>query len=156
MKPYNLFLDDYRHPYDAFQYTGDTVFSKLKWEIVRSHDEFVSRIKKKFKKGEFPSLIAFDHDLSDDHYQHTTGDFPYDETLEKTGMHSARWLADFCIDNNLQLPDYRVHSMNPAGRENIKGFLENFKKFQDKSKEYEKRSLNDDLMRDVVGGEDDK
>jgi hypothetical protein len=134
MKKYNLFLDDFRHPYDAFQYTFDPVFSKLKWEIVRSHDEFVKHITKKFKKGEFPEIIAFDHDLDDAHYEHTTGSIPYEEMKEKTGMHSAKWLIDFCIDNNLNLPDYRVHSMNPAGRENIKSLLANFKKHQESDK----------------------
>ena len=131
MKKYNLFLDDFRHPYDAFKYTMDPVFSKLKWEIVRSHDEFVRFITKKFKAGEFPELIAFDHDLDDAHYDHTSGDFPYEEMKEKTGFHSAKWLVDFCIDNDLILPDYRVHSMNPGGRENIKGLLANFKKHQE-------------------------
>ena len=132
MKKYNLFLDDFRHPYDAFKYTMDPVFSKLKWEIVRSHDEFVRFVTKKFKDGEFPELIAFDHDLDDAHYEHTSGEIPYDEMKEKTGLHSAKWLIDFCMDHELKLPDYRVHSMNPSGKANIEGVLKNFKKFQEK------------------------
>jgi hypothetical protein len=131
MNNYNLFLDDFRHPYDAFQLTFDPVFSKLKWVIVRSHEEFVRYIEKQFKKdGSFPELIAFDHDLADDHYEHLSGEIPYDQMAEKTGMHSARWLVDFCIDNNLKLPEYRVHSQNPAGRANIKGLLDNYKKHE--------------------------
>ena len=130
---YNLFLDDFRHPYDAFNITKDPVFTQLKWEIVRSHNQFVKFIEKKFKEGVFPDLIAFDHDLDDAHYDHLTSDFPYDEMKEKTGFHSAKWLVDFCIDNNLKLPKYIVHSMNPGGRENIKGLLSNFKKHQDEN-----------------------
>jgi hypothetical protein len=128
---YNLFLDDFRHPYDAFVITKDPAFSQLKWEIVRSHKQFVKFIEKKFKEGLFPDLIAFDHDLDDAHYEHTSGSIPYEEMTEKTGFHSAKWLVDFCIDNDLKLPRYIVHSMNPSGRENIKGLLDNFKKHQE-------------------------
>lgn len=132
MQSYNLFLDDFRHPYDAFSYTHDPVFAKLDWEIVRSHEQFVKFIERNFKEGKFPALIAFDHDLDDAHYEHTSGEIPYDEMKEKTGMHSAKWLVDFCIENKIKLPDYRVHSMNPSGRANIEGLLGNFKKFQEK------------------------
>lgn len=128
---YNLFLDDFRHPYDAFQYTFDPAFSKLKWVTVRSYDEFVRYIQRNYEKdGSFPELIAFDHDLADDHYNHLSGEIPYDQMEEKTGMHCARWLIDFCIDNDLKLPDYKVHSQNPAGRANIKGLLDNYKKHE--------------------------
>ena len=130
MKRYNLFLDDFRYPSDAFSYTHDIVFNKLDWEIVRSHNEFISHIEKNFKEGKFPELIAFDHDLDDAHYEHLKGEFPYEGVKEKTGFHSAKWLIDFCIDNNLKLPDFRVHSMNPVGKENIKKLLENFKRHQ--------------------------
>lgn len=128
---YNLFLDDIRDPYDAFNYTKDTDFSLLDWVVVRNYDTFVSEIEFRFKEhGVFPSMIAFDHDLSDEHYEHISGDIPYDSMEEKTGMHCAKWLIDFCIDNNLILPDFKVHSMNPAGKRNIESILENFKKHQ--------------------------
>lgn len=130
---YNLFLDDFRHPYDAYTITKDTDFLQLKWVVVRSHDEFVEAVEKRFEDGSFPIVIAFDHDLADDHYDHTVGDFPYDEMKEKTGMHSVKWLVDFCIDHNLKLPSYKVHSQNPGGAANIEGLLSNFKKHQDKN-----------------------
>lgn len=129
---YNLFLDDFRIPVDAFVYTKDTDFLQLKWEIVRSHDEFVDYIQKRYTEdGSFPAVIAFDHDLADDHYDHTSGEFPYEDMKEKTGMHSAKWLVDFCIDNDLKLPLYKVHSQNPGGAANISGLLSNFKKHQE-------------------------
>jgi hypothetical protein len=53
--------------------------------------------------------------------------------MEKTGMDCAKWLVDYCIDNKKELPDYVVHSMNPAGRENIKSLLDQFKEFQHKN-----------------------
>ena len=36
MKKYNLFLDDFRMPVDAFNYTGDFEFNTLKWARERS------------------------------------------------------------------------------------------------------------------------
>jgi hypothetical protein len=128
---YNLFLDDVREPYDAFLYTKDTDFSKLKWTVVRNYEEFVKVISENYENGSFPAIIAFDHDLADEHYEHLAGTIPYNEMEEKTGMHCATWLVDFCIDNKMKLPIFKVHSMNPAGRANIKGLLENYKKHED-------------------------
>jgi hypothetical protein len=54
--------------------------------------------------------------------------------VEKTGYDSVKWLTDFCMDNNLELPRFLVHSQNPVGKENIEKFLENFKLFQQKNK----------------------
>jgi hypothetical protein len=33
------------------------------------------------------------------------------------------------MDKDIDLPDYIVHSMNPAGAKNIWGYLENYRKF---------------------------
>ena len=52
---------------------------------------------------------------------------------EKTGMDCAKWLVDYCMDNKKELPDFVVHSMNPAGGENIKSLLDQFKEFQHKN-----------------------
>jgi hypothetical protein len=128
---YNLFLDDFRNPQDAFAYTKDTDFLKLPWIVVKSYDEFVAKILELYNEGHFPRMIAFDHDLADDHYNHLSGEIPYEEMKEKTGMHCARWLVDFCMDRNLSLPDFKVHSQNPAGKANIMGFLTNFQKHQE-------------------------
>lgn len=130
-KTYNLFLDDFREPYDAFIYTKDRDFSVLEWVIAKDYYEFVEIIQENFKKGSFPEIIAFDHDLSDEHYHHLSGVIPYDQMKEKTGMHCAKWLIDFCIDNEVKLPKFKVHSMNPAGAANIKGLLENYKRHED-------------------------
>ena len=48
---------------------------------------------------------------------------------EKTGYDCTKWLVNFCMDNNLKLPDYYSHSMNTVGRRNILGYLDNFVKF---------------------------
>ena len=48
--------------------------------------------------------------------------------MEKTGLDCAKFLVEYCADENLPLPEYLAHSANPAGKENIEKFLENAKK----------------------------
>lgn len=96
----NLFLDDIRNP------------PKGDWNVVRDYDEFIDFI---IKNG-LPDLISFDHDLADVHYNPNTH---YD---------CAKWLIEYCLDNNKSFPKYLVHSMNPVGTENILSLLNNFNK----------------------------
>lgn len=134
---YNLFLDDFRHPYDCVPYMSNReIYAKWKWEIVRNYDEFVEYI----TKNGLPTHVSFDHDLADEHYDDSMygGQADYDrmyqEFKEKTGLDCAKWLVDYCMDNNQKLPEYSVHSMNPAGGKNILEYLNNFKKFQEDGK----------------------
>ncbi len=125
---YNLFLDDIRTPGSTASYSpvaDKDLYLKLDWKIVRNYDEFVNLIT---LKG-LPSLISFDHDLAEAHYDPSTWkeNFSY---LEKTGYDCAKWLITYCMDNNLKLPEFKVHSMNPVGKENIKQLLFNFKNQQ--------------------------
>ena len=124
---YNLFLDDMRSPRDAFFYTGDVRFNLLDWIIVRTYDEFVKQV----NRIGLPDLVSFDHDIADFHYCKSFKNISdYNSVTEKTGYHCAKWLVDYCIDNDLKLPKYIVHSMNPIGSENIISLLNNFKKLQ--------------------------
>lgn len=50
----------------------------------------------------------------------------YDLFDEKTGYHCAKWLVEYCMDNNAPLPKWNIHSANPVGKENIKMLLENY------------------------------
>ena len=50
---------------------------------------------------------------------------------EKTGMDCAKWLVDFCIDNDKRIPDYFVQSANPVGAKNIASLINNAKAFLD-------------------------
>jgi len=136
MNTYNLFLDDIRHPYDCISYMPSPgIYSKYLWKTVRNYDEFVSFI----TQNGLPDLISFDHDLADSHYHpdmhngQEAYNRHYAEFTEKTGMDCAKWLIDYCMDNNKELPDFVVHSMNPAGGENIKSLLTQFKEFQHKN-----------------------
>jgi len=125
-----VFLDDIRKPSDAFYYTHNPIYLKNEWVVVRSYDDFVNDI---LNNG-LSSVYSFDHDLADVHYTHQNCDIPYDDMEEKTGYHCAKWLVDFCMDNNLVLPDYFSHSMNTVGRRNIIGYLDNYVKFSKNQK----------------------
>jgi hypothetical protein len=48
--------------------------------------------------------------------------------LAKSGYDCAKWLVDYCIDHDLQIPDLNIQSANPVGKENINGLLNNAKK----------------------------
>lgn len=123
---YNLFLDDYRLP--------NVLNDNRVWILVRNYKEFVKMIE---DRG-LPKMISFDHDLADEHYPaleknvgiNNSKELPYDTYQEKTGYHCAKWLIGYCLDQELPLPEYNVHSMNPVGKENIIALLENFKHYQ--------------------------
>ena len=129
---YVLFLDDERHP-DQVTWVEfpryDAVF------IVRNYDAFVNQV----TLGGMPGFVCFDHDLADTHYEvmleenkyaYDDGDLKktFDYGSEKTGYDCAKWLVDYCSNNGFKFPRYVVHSMNPAGKERIEGYIENAKK----------------------------
>src|SRR5690606_5639955 len=58
----------------------------------------------------FPVFLSFDHDLG----------------LEESGHDCAKWLVNYCLDNDLRLPEFAVHSQNPVRKENIASLLNNF------------------------------
>jgi len=133
---YNLFLDDVRNP--------NTFLKDIRtWVVVRTYSQFVKTI----SELGLPKFISFDHDLADEHFlsvidgEHYEGvkwsnlsieearkvPMPYDKFREKTGYHCAKWLTEYCMDHNLPLPNYQVHSHNPVGAENIMKLLEGFR-----------------------------
>lgn len=139
---YNLFLDDIRDPYididdisqpqwdyhsviSAYHYTFYAPFRDEYWEIVRSYDEFVNVV----TKYGVPELVSFDHDLGTEHYNNDqTNVIDYLSFEEKTGYDCAKWLCNYCQENNIKFPKYYVHSMNPVGTQNIKSYILNYKK----------------------------
>jgi hypothetical protein len=112
-----LFLDDIRHPYDVYEYTHQIIFLQEKWEVVRNYNEFVEWI----TKNGLPDFISFDHDLADIHHTQNA-----EIHNEKTGHECAKWLVDYCLDNNLECPKFYCHSMNPVGRNKINSLLSQF------------------------------
>ena len=109
-----LWLDDIRDPN-----TGDAknFISYLIWEFfddaptdviwVKTQSEFENYI----KENGLPDLISFDNDLGIGNGE---------------GYDCAKWLVEYCIDNNINLPDWHVHSANPVAKENIENLLINF------------------------------
>jgi hypothetical protein len=116
-----LYLDDNRTPRENHYF---------KWVIVRDYRAFCNYI---MQQG-MPKFISFDHDLADEHVQlgamANWKDFDYTLCTEMTGYDAAKWLVEYCLDNDVQMPHFTVHSANPAGAENILGLLNNLQKEQ--------------------------
>lgn len=124
---YNLFLDDIREPPIVGNYIYPVElrpqYRLEKWIIVRNYNEFVSYI----MSNGLPIKVSFDHDLADEHYApEEYWDDRYSEWelkgnfKEKTGYDCAKWLKQYCIDNNSELPLIFIHSANPVGANNIR------------------------------------
>jgi hypothetical protein len=130
-----LWLDDIRDPFKSeWNVKIQTIFGKendLQIVWLKNYDEFVQWI----SKNGLPDIIGFDHDLADEHYRPSMYDqdehysnYYHDGTFkEKTGYDCAKWLVEYCQNNNLQLPRYFVQSMNPVGKNNIISLLGNGK-----------------------------
>ena len=113
---YKLFLDDVRNPKDVKWIN----LPLGPWVIVRNYHDFVKYI----TSNGLPEFVAFDHDLADEHY----GANPVNASFkEKTGYDCAKWMVEYCMDNNKSFPSYVVHSMNPIGKMNIIALAESFK-----------------------------
>lgn len=99
MKDYllHLWLDDMRTPPD----------SSYIW--LKDYDifvDFVREIGSQISK----CIVHFDHDLG----------------LGKSGYDCAKWLIDWCLDNDYPAPDYDIQSSNPVGRKNIESVFETY------------------------------
>ena len=127
-----LWLDDYRDPFIDYEGKFPKEYKNSYKVWVKNYDEFVDFI----ISFSLPDVISFDHDLADEHYTPSKYWNDYDASKayqenqnykEKTGMECAKWLVDYCIDNDEELPAYFVHSANPVGADNIRYLLNNFK-----------------------------
>ncbi len=110
---YNLFIDDERVPMDVKwgPWEDQALYRDGDWTIARNWLDVLELV----VTFGFPQMISFDHDLGDG---------------EKTGYEIARKLCDMIMDG-LQLPDdfeFKVHSKNPVGAENIRVYMNNFLK----------------------------
>lgn len=102
---YKLFLDDVRMPSEIYIKDSDD-----DWVIARNYDEFVTII----SRDGAPDIISFDHDLG----------MVSELEVEHNGYYCAWWL----INNNIPIKEYKVHSANPIGAENIRRLLHNWLK----------------------------
>lgn len=128
-----LWLDDKRNPFKGtwvaeyapyfHKHKNDT---EIIW--VRSYREFITYI----ENNGLPSMVAFDHDLADEHYRKLIEEGAYeldeyDSFIEKTGYDAAKWLVDYVVENDETFPQYTVQSANPIGKENIIRYIRNAK-----------------------------
>ena len=110
-----LWLDDIRNPFKEQQWQINYVCSNclgtnisdadIVW--VKTQSEFENYI----EKNGLPDLISFDNDLGIGNGE---------------GYDCAKWLVEYCMDNNVQCPKWYVHSSNPVAKENIEKLLNNF------------------------------
>lgn len=77
---------------------------EYKW--IKDYKEFINHI----ETYGLPDFISFDHDLGE----------------EETGYDCAKWLVEYCLNNDKKLPNFKVHSMNPIGKRNIEYLFKNF------------------------------
>jgi hypothetical protein len=127
-KSYNLFLDD--DPNRIPHKLSWIELPLVDWVIVRNYNDFVTTI----QRDGIPLRVSFDHDLGDMAYKEydraikSDGQFNYDNVEEKTGYHAAQWLANYCVDNKIPIPQYYIHTRNPMGAMNIFSILESARK----------------------------
>lgn len=98
-----IFLDDERFPSDQ---------SPLDWVIIRT----CADAKAHMLQAGCPSMISFDHDLAD-------------MDKAETGYALAKWICEQDMDHPGFMPEdfeFRVHSMNNVGAENISAYLRNY------------------------------
>tara|TARA_R110000765_G_scaffold64579_6_gene125510 strand:+ start:398 stop:1045 length:648 start_codon:yes stop_codon:yes gene_type:complete len=144
-----LWLDDIRDPHKDDWLNFSPIEQPYKVVWVKNYEEFMHHL---VMKG-LPEGICFDHDLSD--FQSFVGSnlgwlSQQEETCaeeglachttekykkERTGMDCARWLVDYCIQFDQELPKYNIQSANPVGKENINSLLSNFRAHQIKENE---------------------
>lgn len=102
-----LWLDDVRNP-DLYLHAPEFFGKKDHVFWVKNYNEFVHWI----EENGLPKMISFDHDLG-------TG---------KSGYDCAKWLVEYCMNKRRRLPEFKSHSGNPIGKENILSLLNNYKK----------------------------
>lgn len=125
-----LWLDDIRNPLENDWLTFSPIEQPFDCVWVKSYPEFTDWI----NKNGLPDGICFDHDLGMDvaikarEKGMSKRKSRQLKQLEKTGYDCAKWLVEYCMDNNLKLPKYNIQSANPVGKENIDGLLQSFLK----------------------------
>jgi hypothetical protein len=112
---WNLFIDDERAPLDVKWGTpGEKyIYLTYEWFIARNLEDVLNLI----KAFGMPSLISFDHDLGED--------------SSYNGYEISQKIADMILDGEYKLPhdfQFIVHSKNPVGAANIRGYMNNFLK----------------------------
>lgn len=103
-----IFLDDFRKPNKYVNCNINNVYQAY------NYDEFINLLNKLYNKYKRIDEIWFDHDLG--------------SADDGNGLDCAKYLVDFCIDNNIKLPEYHIQSANSVGKANIDSYLKSYLK----------------------------
>lgn len=110
-----LWLDDIRNPFDYVdERTWIEAYSPIGIENVKciwikTYNEFCDYI----NQHGLPDAICFDNDLGE----------------EKEGYDCAKFVVNYCLNNDSPAPLYNIQSANPVAVENIDCYLKNFIEF---------------------------
>jgi hypothetical protein len=124
---YRIYLDDVRTPVSPNNEWSD---GTTEWTVVRSYDEFVSKVTEIGLEN--IELISLDHDLGDSamkewlHGVVRNYAINYDNITEKTGMDCTKWLVNQWMDGK-PIVDVVVHSANAIGAANMMGYINNYR-----------------------------
>jgi hypothetical protein len=116
-----IFLDDHRMP-------GEVTWLRLPkdcnhWLVVRTYDQFVGLLEDWALNQHIEiDYVSFDHDLGLGH------GIPDKDCPD--GLDCAKALVEWCMNWGKKLPDFVVHSLNPVGAENIRSYLESYRRHQ--------------------------
>lgn len=129
-----LWLDDLRDPkgnvwnnWIARNGVNPSLYN-IVW--VKNYGEFEAWI----SENGLPGVVCFDHDLGQDiaieryKIMSKTQAKKLKKLETKSGFEAAKWMVNYCIDNNLELPTWLIQSANPVGAENIRSYLKSFEK----------------------------
>ena len=105
-----LWLDDCRDPLENDWLNFSPIGKDVDTHWVTNYQDFIDWI----MVNDLPDAICFDHDLGE----------------VMTGFDCCKWLVEYCLNNNKQLPLYGIQSANPVGKQNIDMYLKNFIKYR--------------------------
>lgn len=109
-----IWLDDKRNPDGPYGYKGDRwidlapIPKPFETTWIKDPESFKAWV----NKYGLPDAICFDHDLGEC----------------ESGYDCAKFVIDYCLDNNVPVPKYVVQSSNPVGKANIEGIFKSFLK----------------------------
>lgn len=115
-----LWLDDQRDPYKYLS-------TKSKSATFARNKQFYDNLLKQYnanfvwvknlyqfidyiEKNGIPQFVSFDHDLNNRGGGEGLSD---EQKINNNGVNCAKWLVDYCKQNNQPLPKFYVHSANP-------------------------------------------
>jgi hypothetical protein len=127
-----LWLDDWRNPWD--EEIDWMVFSPIGRDVdivwVKTYKEFTEWI----TNNGLPDAICFDHDLGKltevemRKLGYSKKEAREKKNMELSGYDCAKWLVDYCMNKNIDIPDFNIQSSNGAGKLNIESYLNNYRK----------------------------